>query len=183
MPKKSTPNAASAASVDTKLSVAADAAATSPAATREHGGKSDHHARLSLQPSPDLAFAMSALRFFGALEDEQWADVEPWEREGLEGRFKGDYQGWKNWVKDTPHPFEVEQHEAICDMSKALEVFIRQRKCRTLGDLVAKVQANAYWMKYSVDDATADYSEEAVILARSILPLVEALDAGNGEGA
>ena len=183
MPKKSTPNAASAASVDTKVSVAAGAAATSTAATREHGGQADHHARLSLQPSPDLAFALSALRFFEALEDEQWQDVEPWEREGREGRFKGDYEGWKNWTKGTPHEFELDQHEAVCDMSRALEAFIRQRKCRTLGDLVAKVQLNAFWMKYSVKDLTADYAEEAAILMRSILPLVEALDGGNGEGA
>lgn len=183
MPKKSTPNAASAASVDMKVSVAAGTAATSPAATREHGAEVPHHACHSLQPSPDLAFAVSALRFFEALEHEKWEDVEPWEREGREGRFKGDYEGWKNWVKDTPHQFEIEQHEAICDMSSALETFIRHRKCRTLGDLVAKVQLNAYWMKYSVKDGAADYAEEAVIVMRSIRPLVEALAAGNEEGA
>ena len=62
MPKKSIPNAASVASVDTKLSVAAGAAATSPAATREHGPEVPHHARLSLQPSPDLLSVIEAYK-------------------------------------------------------------------------------------------------------------------------
>lgn len=183
MPKKSTPNAASAASVDMRASVAAGSAATSPAATREHGGEFPRHARLSLQPSPDIDFALNALRFFEDLGHEQWCVIDNWEIEYREGRFKGDIVGWKEWVKDTAHGFEAEQHEAIEDMYKALENFIRERKCRTLGDLVAKVQLNDHWIKASVKDSIADYAEEAVILIRSILPLVEALDAGKGEGA
>lgn len=176
MPKKTTPNGASAASAEPQVSVAAGAAATSPAATREHGAEVPHHARLSLQPSPDLAFALSALRFFETLGDAQWEEVDKWEIEYREGRFKGDIEGWTQWVKGTAHGFEADQHEAINDMSRALEVFIRQRKCRTLGDLVTKVQLNAYWMKCSVKDVAADYAEEAAILLRSILPLAEALE-------
>lgn len=62
MRKKSTSNAASAASAEPQVSVAASAAATSPAATREHGGQSDRHARLSLQPSPDLLSVIEAYK-------------------------------------------------------------------------------------------------------------------------
>lgn len=183
MPKKPTPNAASAASAEPQVSAAAGTAAKSPAATREHGGQTGHHARLSLQPSLDLAFALSALRFFEALEGDQSAEVDKWEIELRGGRFQGDLEGWKEWVEDTAHGFEVEQLDAIGDMVRALEVFIRQRKCRTVGDLVAKVQLNAFWMKDIVKSSSTDYAEEACMLVRSILPLVEALDDGNGEGA
>lgn len=183
MPKKSTPNAASAASTEPQVSFAAGAAATLPAATREHGAELPHHARLSLQPSPDLAFALSALRFFEALEGDQSAEVDKWEIELREGRFQGDLEGWKEWVEGTAHGFEVEQLDAIGDMVRALELFIRQRKCRTVGDLVTKVRLNSFWMKDVVENSSTDYAEEACMLVRSILPLVEALDAGEGQGA
>lgn len=162
---------------------AAGAAATSPAATRKHGGEIAHHACLSLQPSPEIAFALSAFNFFDALDSEQWKVVEQWERECREGRFKGDVDGFTTWTEGTNYGFECDQHDYILTLLNALEAFIRQRKCSTVGDLVVKVRLNAFWMQDAVKNGATDYAEEACTLVRSILPLVEALDVGNGAGA
>ncbi|WP_454745177.1 hypothetical protein [Ciceribacter selenitireducens] len=206
MRRKSTPNAASAASaaghVFAKAGLqsphdvsptsavlnaireglgAAGAAATSPAAPRKRGAEITHHACLSLAASPDIDFALSAFNFFEAQLGEQWKVVDQWEREYREGRFMGDAEGFQAWAKGTNHGFECDQQDAILTLMNALEAFIRQRKCSTVGDLVVKVRLNAFWMEDAVKNGTTDYAEEACTLVRSILPLVEALDAGSGE--
>lgn len=205
MPKKSTPNAASAASaaghVFAKAGIpspddvshisavlnaireglgAVGAAATSPAATRKHGAEIPRHACLSLAASPDIDFALSAFNFFETLQSEQWKVVDQWEREYWVGRFKDDAEGFRAWAKGTNHGFECDQQDAILALMNALEAFIRQRKCRTVGDLVVKMQMNQYWIKDNMANAARDYAEDAAVLVRSIVPLVEALDAGNG---
>lgn len=99
MPKKSTPNAASAASVDMKVSVAAGTAATSPAATREHGRQTGHHARLSLPHTPDLLSVIAAYKVGMADFNRESSGAEDLdEPEGLADRTYGKpmetLQGW-----------------------------------------------------------------------------------------
>lgn len=105
MPKKTTPNAASAASAEPQVSVAAGAAATLPAATREHGGQSDHHARLSLQPSPDLLSVIAAYKVGMADFNRENSGAEDLdEPEGLADRTYGrpmeTLQGWAHAARN-----------------------------------------------------------------------------------
>lgn len=187
MPRKSIPNASSAASAVRNVSPAqvanlatwALAAATSPAAGREENS-SDDNVFHSLQPSSEIGFALRSLSFLEARKDEIWEELMTYDMEALQSRFQGDFSAWRAWVKTTPHASLCEQHEALCDLTIAMENFIRSSKCRTLGDLAAKMRRNAYWMKDDFKSNVEDYAEEAVSLVRSILPLVEAMDEGNG---
>jgi len=130
---------------------------------------------LSLAPSENMAFALKALSFAEARKDELSEQIGVFHQDGLENRFKGDFASFQNWAKQTEYPFICEQHEALCDLGIAVEKFIRATACRTIGDLVAKVQLNTYWMKDDLASNFEDYGEEACILMRSIRPLVEAL--------
>lgn len=136
---------------------------------------------LSLKPSADIDFALKAISFFEKRSDELNKQYFVYEREYFDGRFKGDFKAWEEWVKGTPHGHLCEQYEAFTQLSRDLERFVRACDCNTVGDLVAKIQLDAGWIKAcSQKELVEDYPEEACALMASILPLVERLTANRG---
>ncbi len=136
---------------------------------------------LSLKPSADIDFALKAISFFEKRSDELNEQFLVYEREYFDGRFKGDFKAWEEWAKGTPHGHLCEQYEAFAQLNRDLERFVRACDCNTLGDLVAKIQLDANWIKArSQKELVEDYPEEACALMASILPLVERLTANRG---
>ncbi|NML75272.1 hypothetical protein HHL25_14165 [Rhizobium sp. S-51] len=138
---------------------------------------------LSLEPSADFDFALKALSYLETRKDEAWSQICVYENECHDGRFRGDFEGWKEWAKSTPHPFLQWQYETLSDLAIALEKFVCARESQSVGDLVAKMQLNALWIRDDMGEVIENYSEESCLLIKSILPLVERLTANKAEGA
>ncbi len=125
---------------------------------------------VGVAPSPDIAFAVSAIDFFESQEAELDGRIREYDAV-LFSRFDKDVEAWAKWCEDTDHPYLTEQIDSLTRVIGELKTFVRVRECRTIGDLLAKLRLDEDWARLPKDRVSADYADYAAELVRSILPL------------
>ena len=129
---------------------------------------------MSLQPSPDMVFALRVMEFFESLDEKMDAKISKYDAQ-LTDRFQQNVDSWKEWAYSTDYPYLTAQESSIDELMLSVKKFIRLRECKTLGDLLAKMRIDQGWIDRDPERIKEEYPDYAAGLLRSILPLARRL--------